>query len=655
MPFSVFRRHQRKLLAVFGLMAMVSFVLSDSLPALMRSGGSQQTDPLVAKINGRKIYRSDLGQLAADRGLANAFMGNLMQGMIGFAQPQFFGDTSTSSLVDAMILEHEADRLGLPRGAELARQWLTQITGGQMDASLFESLLTPFRSGAQGVSGDQMLLALGSQIRLLQVRSLPGQAVVTPLDIYQAYRDRYESVSARAVPFRVSDMLNKVGEPTDAQVADLFERYKDDLPDPSRPTPGFRIPRRVRVEYLTLNGLALENELRAQLTDEELRNEYDARGSEFALPTPTELPAALFADDPENALTPPPADPKNLAPELRPDPDAGFRPFAEVRPILEADLAEEKARDAIDRRFEEVREAMHDHADLISDIRDANEERGGSEPEPLPAKPDLKPFATRADLVLETTPLLARDEAANQGQISTAQVGFSRSPDGRSFVDEFFAEGDILFEPIEMSDAIGRVYLAWKVEDQPTRVPGLEEIRPEVVRAWKTEQARPLTLKAAEELASKAQAAGGMLTTDLVDGRTILTTDMLTRLESASLPMPGQFSPPRPRPTAIPQIPTAGEALRDALFGLEQGQVAVAPDEPMSAYYVLALDRRNPVGYTSLYAPTGPRMTIQSEVLDEARERKIDDWMGVLREQAGLPADWSPPDEASDGRDRRQG
>ena len=37
MPFEVFRRHQRKLLAIFAILAMFGFVVSDSLPKLLNS------------------------------------------------------------------------------------------------------------------------------------------------------------------------------------------------------------------------------------------------------------------------------------------------------------------------------------------------------------------------------------------------------------------------------------------------------------------------------------------------------------------------------------------------------------------------------------------------------------------------------------------
>ena len=48
MPFAVFRRHQRKLLAIFAILAMFGFVLADSLPRLLSGGsGGSNANPVV--------------------------------------------------------------------------------------------------------------------------------------------------------------------------------------------------------------------------------------------------------------------------------------------------------------------------------------------------------------------------------------------------------------------------------------------------------------------------------------------------------------------------------------------------------------------------------------------------------------------------------
>jgi hypothetical protein len=46
------------------------------------------------------------------------------------------------------------------------------------------------------------------------------------------------------------------GEPTPKERSDLFSKHRGELPDPSRPTPGFREPRKVKVEFAALDAKA---------------------------------------------------------------------------------------------------------------------------------------------------------------------------------------------------------------------------------------------------------------------------------------------------------------------------------------------------------------------------------------------------------------
>ena len=61
MPFEVFRRHQRKLLAIFAILAMFGFVVSDSLPKLLNPSYGGRDQPVV-KLFGKTVYRSALNR-----------------------------------------------------------------------------------------------------------------------------------------------------------------------------------------------------------------------------------------------------------------------------------------------------------------------------------------------------------------------------------------------------------------------------------------------------------------------------------------------------------------------------------------------------------------------------------------------------------------
>ena len=125
MPFEVFRRHQKKLLAIFAILAMFGFVVSDSLPRLLSSNTTGRDQPVVT-LYGKTIYQSDLNEMQAERSQRQPVRLRLI--------PYFgrtpFGGLKTRDLVDALILQHEADRLGIPAGPEVGKELLKTDTDG---------------------------------------------------------------------------------------------------------------------------------------------------------------------------------------------------------------------------------------------------------------------------------------------------------------------------------------------------------------------------------------------------------------------------------------------------------------------------------------------------------------------------------------------
>ena len=115
--------------------------------------------------------------------------------------------------------------------------------------------------------------------------------VVTPLDVFDVYRDQNERVSARVVSIKVEDFLAKVPEPSASQIETYYNQYKNDLPNPERPTPGFKIPRQIQVEILSIDGEALSRGIKDRLTEAELRTYYENRKADLKLPS--ELPEEI--------------------------------------------------------------------------------------------------------------------------------------------------------------------------------------------------------------------------------------------------------------------------------------------------------------------------------------------------------------------------
>jgi len=628
MSFEVFRRHQRKLLAIFAILAMFGFVVSDSLPKLLSPSSGGRDQPVVT-LYGKTIYQSALNEMAQERTNANLFVSAI--------QPYYgqtpFGGIKTRDMVDAVILQHEADKLGIPAGPDMGREYLKNVTRGQMDRDLFEAVLRRFNNR---VSGEQVLADIANQVRLANVVALFGGPIVTPYDVYRAYRDQNERVSAKLVDVPVEKSLGQVADPTPDDLRSYYEKYKDVLPDPASRTPGFKIPRQVQMEILSIDGNALARGIKDKLSESELRTAYENRKSEFEVRG--ELPSDLFAGQPD--LTPP-----------------VIRPFADVRSTLASSLAEEKAQAEIVDKFGKIKdEALIPFADKYATALDEIEEakkQGSKADAVLPTADDLKDLARREGLNYELTPLLSREQAEKYGQISGADVGLTRLSGGRKFAEEFFDPKKGLYEPEELTDLLGTRYLVRKIRDNPPRVPSLDEVRSEVSLAWKMDKARPLAKKAAEALAEQLKKKGGTVKEATVEGYRVVTIPPIARRQTSFLANPMDSG--LPEETTIPEISHPGEAFRDAYFGLQTGSVALAPNQPETDYYVMTLDRREPATFAALYAPNGDEYRYKGIALQQATRKLVDQWLERLRREAGIQPGWVPADELKGESTSRRG
>jgi len=619
MPFEVFRRHQKKLLAVFAILAMFGFVVSDSLPKLLNPNSSSR-DQEVVTLYGKTIYRSALNEMHEKRNSANIFMADINPAR-GRNQ---FGGTKDRDLVDALILEHEANSLGLPAGPEVGQDFLKKITGGQMTSEIFDDLLARMNNR---VSGEQLLALIADQVRQQRVRILPGSALVTPYDVFRTFRDQNERVSGKAIEIPVDKFLDKVPEPTANEVKALYEKYKDVLPDPSQETPGFKVPRQIQVEILSIDGNAIARGIMDQLTEQELRTAYENHKKEY--PARSELPVDLFAGAPE--LTPP-----------------ILRPFDDVRTELAVTLAEERAQNEISEKFNKIKEDVllrfaDEYATALDELEEARK-KDPSATRVLPVPPDLKEVAQREGLNYEVTKLLSREDAEHYGTISNAESGTTPLSGGAKFAQEFFDSKKGLYEPEELTDQGRTRYLARKIKDVPPHVPSLDEVRSDVSLAYKMIQARALAEKRANELARELKKSG-TIKDAIVDGYRVLTIPLVSRKQSRIVPSQFYLFTETPEDTPIPDVLYAGDAFRDAFFSLQPDTIVTAPNQPRTTFYVMALDKREPATFTALYAPYSDQRRYESSAQDQAGRQLADEWMNWLRQKAGLRADWVPPDE----------
>ena len=225
-------------------------------------------------------------------------------------------------------------------------------------------------------------------------------------------------------------------------------------------------------------------------------------------------------------------------------------------------------------------------------------------------------------MVFEKGALLTQREMATESIVGLARaVGERAAPPVYQLAFGRLA----LFEPQLTNEDPSREwqgdwYLVMKVEDEPRTTPSLEEIRGEVVDAWKLKEAGKLALAKAKELAEELKES----TTDLrnffdVRNYETLTTDMFSRLEFPTGPGQGQA----PRLSADFGLEKVGADFLDRVFNAKGDEpLAMLNFDQTIAYVVRVRQRqRGPDEMRSLFVTEANSWPGMQETITIRRQR----------------------------------
>jgi hypothetical protein len=146
------------------------------------------------------------------------------------------------------------------------------------------------------------------------------------------------------------------------------------------------------------------------------------------------------------------------------------------------------------------------------------------------------------------------------------------------------------YEPIVTVDLDNNRYLVLRSGDTPARVPPVDEIRADVVRAWKLSKGAEAAKKHADELAKKIEAAGSSLADHFAaePAVKVIRTEPFSQLTMGDIPLSGgnfRFSEPE-------GLGPVGPAFLQTVFDLEPGGATSALNHDHSVAYLIRLAER---------------------------------------------------------------
>ena len=314
-------------------------------------------------------------------------------------------------------------------------------------------------------------------------------------------------------------------------------------------------------------------------TTETASGPQPAEGSQEPPTATDETPAA--GSDAQGAATPP------AEPTMR------TQTFEEARETIADQIAREKVRlstsDAITNLLEKEMMPYYEQKRQYDAFMDSGLAEQTDEKREPPVKPDIKKLAEAAGFTWGETGLVDGFELAKMDvgrglidfQRNLTVVGALMLPQTQKFqpYDAFF------LNQADPTAGLKR-FLVWKTEDADAYAPELDEVREEVIDAWKRIKARELAKAAAEEITKKIRSDdepwGAALTDDQLES--LVTTSPFTWISLSQ----GGFS-------VVPELEQdVGQQFMQAVFATEVGGTAVGPNANNDIYYAIRVDNLTP-------------------------------------------------------------
>jgi hypothetical protein len=263
------------------------------------------------------------------------------------------------------------------------------------------------------------------------------------------------------------------------------------------------------------------------------------------------------------------------------------RPSEWLKDRIRGELADAK----IALSFREIQGMMSQfHSRWMRYDADLNQNLEATPPTPL----DFIALAKRFHLAYVRTGLVAAPELA-QTDLGKSYMwaGGDESRNMPVAVARRAYESKTLFMPERSQDSEGNQYLLWKTQDEADRVPSWDDegVQAEVLKAWKTVEARKLARHAAETLSNEAARAKRPLKEVFADRPElkILRPEPFTWLTTGHVPTEslaaGAWLMPRLSPVEGLSLP--GTEFMRAVFDMGAGDVGAAMNQPQTVAYVI--------------------------------------------------------------------
>jgi len=615
---SIFRRNQKVLLVVLGVLVIFVFTVGSILLEYMNragGGGDAQAEieadeaTVVVWKNG-EVSQGELRNMFRKHARTMAFLSGI-QAKAKENDPKAEPKTnvrlqqaqSQEQLFVFHIMAEKAKEAGFIVTDKAIQDYLQQLTDEQLTQSDYREVM----KATLGDSMDegQLYDQLRREILAAQYGSMAaGDSVPpTPAQAFELTSRIERRATADIVAVSVEEYVSLVkNKPTDAELMELYSKYKVRYPIEQSRTPGFQRPQKLAFGYIKADIDQLNEIAKAAVPEAAVRKKYEENKA---------LGVYLIEDAPEDKPEDKPEDGDPQS-SLRSDVDTQFVSLADDAP---SDSEPEAPQDGDPapappteapagkhKSFEEVEDSIRE---LLVKGEAGNEDSIEKTIADVfgKARASVRRHSTRLIRDPEMTESLEMSKYEQPGftlghvklsnylEVAKTELGKAVSPYTQT---NFVRQAYFQTEPsLYRSDSIQHwdfqnggsqaQYFYWITEIEEAYIPTFEQAKEDVVEAWKKEEARKLAYNAARDMVAEAR-----------------KTDSLKSAFPEKVKSTGSFSCMRQRNarfgeqvpslnTQIDNVELAGLDFIEMASALELNEIGVAWNDNQSIAYVIQI------------------------------------------------------------------
>ena len=484
-----FRKYNKYILVVGVALLMVAFLIQPTLSMF----GPNPAGEVLGTIDGEEVTRGEQRQAGNDlavlrevapvlfllTGNGPAEIPSPLQWLLMLRDAQGMGLSASDTQVRQLLGMLELDDPALAKLAHRLNISIDAVRQAIQHWLVIQSY-KELVNGLEHLSVEQRLKHYAAAAQFSQFGYYQGAAV----EIESAFKgtprlsepllkrflyDHQAMVRITAVSVPKDPYRSRIDEPTENDLTDLFERYKEVLPGKGKPYRlGYRIPNRVKIEYLAVPIDTLQEQFRVEEAD--ALSYYDNHKDQF----------------------------REIRPGEKTNPDEGaIKPYGQVRAQIIDGLRQERTAELGDQMIKAAQAILLDNARTLAEKNGYRAIQDGWKPisledlaQQLQQQFDVLPQTQRYDdqwltnEQLNGLPGIGSSHLAGQPDVSFAQYIMSTK--------ELLGEDDDhplialrLQEKLpsaSLTSPSGGRYLFRVIEAQPSRVPtSLDEVRDTVI------------------------------------------------------------------------------------------------------------------------------------------------------------------------------